>query len=320
MIPLLNALPCLRLAVMARVGDKCYKCKKAGHWAPDCPTQAGGTSRSGGGYTRKFYAVKRGRTPGVYRTWAEAKTEKDAVSAGVSKMFDDLEEAQEFVGGEQLCRAWELFRAGNLEGAAEIFAVIDPEDHGGRRIGEVRKERVRQAAQQESDAKDQAAAHLRAAAATAQVLVTKAEAAQLAEDAANMARVESQVAVEAEQARLAEERLAAAKRLKERSRTANAAALVEEQEAAETEAATARMVADARAKRKKAAEDRVAGEEEERLATVDLPEQREGRPRDGRGLRRRRLHDALPRRRGLREGRRPTAPTAATCRPSSAAR
>jgi hypothetical protein len=51
---------------------------------------------------------------------------------------------------------------------------------------------------------------------------------------------------------------------------ANAAALVEEQEAAEIEAATALMVADARAKRKKAAEDRVAGEEEERLAGVDL--------------------------------------------------
>ena len=45
----------------------------------------------------KFYAVKVGRTPGVYTTWNDAKNEVNGYSGAVYKSFPTLTQAQQFI-------------------------------------------------------------------------------------------------------------------------------------------------------------------------------------------------------------------------------
>ena len=47
---------------------------------------------------KKFYAVKNGRKPGVYKTWAECKAQVDGFSGATYKSFLSLEEAEQFIG------------------------------------------------------------------------------------------------------------------------------------------------------------------------------------------------------------------------------
>ena len=49
---------------------------------------------------KKFYAVKKGKTPGVYYSWEECKVQVDGFSGAIYKSFPSLEEAKAFVGGE----------------------------------------------------------------------------------------------------------------------------------------------------------------------------------------------------------------------------
>lgn len=49
---------------------------------------------------KKFYAVKTGRKPGIYETWAECQTQINGFSGAVYKSFASREEAQAFVGAE----------------------------------------------------------------------------------------------------------------------------------------------------------------------------------------------------------------------------
>lgn len=46
----------------------------------------------------KYYAVRKGKTPGIYRTWEECKELVDGYSGAQYKSFRTLEEAQAFVG------------------------------------------------------------------------------------------------------------------------------------------------------------------------------------------------------------------------------
>lgn len=46
----------------------------------------------------KYYAVKKGRKPGVYRTWADCKKQVDGFSGAIYKSFLTKEEAETFVG------------------------------------------------------------------------------------------------------------------------------------------------------------------------------------------------------------------------------
>ncbi len=47
----------------------------------------------------KFYAVHRGRVPGVYFDWASCKAQVDGFAGNSYKSFSSLSEAQKFVGG-----------------------------------------------------------------------------------------------------------------------------------------------------------------------------------------------------------------------------
>ncbi len=45
----------------------------------------------------KYYAVKRGKNPGVYKTWAECQTEVNGFSGAVYKSFTTYEDAVDFI-------------------------------------------------------------------------------------------------------------------------------------------------------------------------------------------------------------------------------
>lgn len=49
---------------------------------------------------KKYYAVKKGLTPGIYYTWEDCKKQVDGVTGAVYKGFETLMEADEFLGGE----------------------------------------------------------------------------------------------------------------------------------------------------------------------------------------------------------------------------
>ena len=46
----------------------------------------------------KFYAVKKGRQPGIYRSWEECKTMVNGFSGALYKSFLTLKEAEEYLG------------------------------------------------------------------------------------------------------------------------------------------------------------------------------------------------------------------------------
>ncbi|MCI5620335.1 MAG: ribonuclease H family protein [Lachnospiraceae bacterium] len=48
----------------------------------------------------KYYAVKVGKTPGIYRTWEECKEMVDGYPSAKYKSFSSLAEAEAFVGGD----------------------------------------------------------------------------------------------------------------------------------------------------------------------------------------------------------------------------
>lgn len=49
---------------------------------------------------QKYYAVKVGKTPGIYRTWDECKAMVDGYPGAKYKSFSSLAEAEAFVGGD----------------------------------------------------------------------------------------------------------------------------------------------------------------------------------------------------------------------------
>ena len=229
-------------------------------------------------FERKFYAVQRGWTPGVYCTWAHCKPQVtppffSSEFKAVYKSSPTLDEAIEFMGAavpaeqrEGLNRAWELFRGGDLDGAAEIFGVTDPAGHGMMRVGLERKNQVVKAQRRLAAEEAEAAAAVEAAAKEKVIAAAKATAAEAAAAAAATVHGAADLLAAAEAARLATEREAETTRLREQARASRAKAL-EEKAAAEADGKEeAQARAAAKAARKQAAEDRVGTAEEERQA------------------------------------------------------
>ena len=50
---------------------------------------------------KNFYAVKKGRKTGIFKTWAECKEQIDHFAGALYKGFVTLEEAQEYLGGNE---------------------------------------------------------------------------------------------------------------------------------------------------------------------------------------------------------------------------
>lgn len=51
---------------------------------------------------KKYYAVKIGKRPGVYFTWAECEDQIKGVSGAVYEGFPDLESAQKFIEEDEI--------------------------------------------------------------------------------------------------------------------------------------------------------------------------------------------------------------------------
>ena len=232
-------------------------------------------------FERKFYAVQRGWTPGVYCTWAHCKPQVtppffSSEFKAVYKSSPTLDEAIEFMGAavpaeqrEGLNRAWELFRGGDLDGAAEIFGVTDPAGHGMMRVGLERKNQVVKAQRRLAAEEAEAAAAVEAAAKEKVIAAAKATAAEAAAAAAATVHGAADLLAAAEAARLATEREAETTRLREQARASRAKAL-EEKAAAEADGKEeAQARAAAKAARKQAAEDRAGIAEEERQAALE---------------------------------------------------
>lgn len=64
----------------------------------------------------KFYAVRRGRAPGIYTSWDECKKLVDGYPGAVYKSFKTMEEAQSFIGEESV----EI-----KTGLPEVYAFVD---------------------------------------------------------------------------------------------------------------------------------------------------------------------------------------------------
>lgn len=65
----------------------------------------------------KYYAVKAGRTPGIYRSWDECKSVVDGFPGAIYKSFRTREEAEAFLGGQ--------VQAAPQEGLPENYAFVD---------------------------------------------------------------------------------------------------------------------------------------------------------------------------------------------------
>ncbi|MGH9854118.1 MAG: viroplasmin family protein, partial [Blastocatellia bacterium] len=51
------------------------------------------------GKKSKFYAVRSGREPGIYRTWDECKAQVDGYAKAEYKSFSSLQEAEAYLNG-----------------------------------------------------------------------------------------------------------------------------------------------------------------------------------------------------------------------------
>ncbi len=54
---------------------------------------------------KKFYAVKAGRTPGVYDTWSECEKQVKGYSGAIYKSFSTKQEAMDFIGSAEKVQA-----------------------------------------------------------------------------------------------------------------------------------------------------------------------------------------------------------------------
>ena len=68
----------------------------------------------------KFYAVKKGKTPGIYLTWDECKRMVHGYPGAVYKGFKTREEAEQFLGQGQQEQAFT-----GAEKEPEVFAFVD---------------------------------------------------------------------------------------------------------------------------------------------------------------------------------------------------
>lgn len=58
----------------------------------------------------KFYAVKKGRTPGIYRTWDECKKQTDGFSGAEYKSFTKITDATDYLGWNEPAENNELIK------------------------------------------------------------------------------------------------------------------------------------------------------------------------------------------------------------------
>ena len=64
----------------------------------------------------KFYAVKKGKIPGIYNSWDDCKKMVDGFPGAVYKSFKTLEEAEAFVGADASAIVYSIAETALLNG------------------------------------------------------------------------------------------------------------------------------------------------------------------------------------------------------------
>lgn len=76
----------------------------------------------------KYYAVKEGRTPGIYHSWEDCKTQVMGYKGAIYKKFSSQEEALAFIGGDRVGSGKSGGNKGedlNRLGEGEMVAYVD---------------------------------------------------------------------------------------------------------------------------------------------------------------------------------------------------
>lgn len=74
---------------------------------------------------KKFYAVRQGKVPGVYRTWEECKAQVHGYSGAVYKSFSTAEEAMKYVAGQGMMGNSVDLMEGSAGGESTLVAYVD---------------------------------------------------------------------------------------------------------------------------------------------------------------------------------------------------
>lgn len=69
---------------------------------------------------KKYYAVKKGRVPGIYLSWADCKKNIDGFSGAVYKGFETIQEAEAFVRGTKVQEAENFVGSAKTQGAETL--------------------------------------------------------------------------------------------------------------------------------------------------------------------------------------------------------
>lgn len=89
---------------------------------------------------QKYYAVRRGKKPGIYRTWSECKLQVDGFTGARYKSFQTESEAKAFLNGkDSYKKTTKTTKSNNIED----FEVVVYTDGGSRNHGNVKGGHVR---------------------------------------------------------------------------------------------------------------------------------------------------------------------------------
>lgn len=73
----------------------------------------------------KYYVVRKGRTPGIYRTWGECQKQVTGYPGAVFKGFATEEEANEFLAGMQREEAKQIEKENGINQETYPYAYVD---------------------------------------------------------------------------------------------------------------------------------------------------------------------------------------------------
>ena len=73
----------------------------------------------------KYYAVKKGKVPGIYLNWNDCKAMVDGYPGAVYKSFKTIEEAEKFINGEKSLAGEKTITGMKLSGENSTYAFVD---------------------------------------------------------------------------------------------------------------------------------------------------------------------------------------------------
>ena len=73
----------------------------------------------------KYYAVKKGKVPGIYLNWNDCKAMVDGYPGAVYKSFKTIEEGEKFINGEKIIAGEKTITGMKSSGENSTYAFVD---------------------------------------------------------------------------------------------------------------------------------------------------------------------------------------------------